>query len=255
MPSQPEPHRICIFGDSQIGSLRNALTEGLTAAPAGSELEFWGAPGPSFRLIDWSDGAIRAKDSALEMVLQVNGNGRSALAPDDFDTFVFYGARYRVAEFFGPYLQWMDETGNLPSAAVLRASARMFSECTRAYRMAVQLAKDGCNVIYVPAPFYTDGINDIDARGRFLGIYPGAANATADHRAALWSALVDVAGEDGITLVPQPEDTVTRGALTLNVFAREGATEIGDTGHKSPAFAARWMQDVWPLTQALAKAA
>ena len=254
MPSPPEIHRICVFGDSHIGSLRNALSEGLTSAPDHSEVEFWGAPGPSFRSIGWSNGAIRAKEGALEMVLQVNGKGRTVLAPADFDTFIFYGARYRMAEFFGPYLQWVDDNGSLPSVAVLRICARMFAQSNITYDMACELAKAGCNVIYVPAPFHTDGIIDIDARGRFLGTYPGVVNASFEHRAALWSALVDVAAQDGITLVPQPEDTVSRGALTMKVFARDGASEVGDTGHKSPAFAARWMQDVWPLTKALAGA-
>lgn len=255
MPSQRDPQRICFFGDSQMGSLRHALRDGLTEAPAGAHVEFWGATGPSFRLIEWRDGAVRAKDRALEMALTINGNGRDTLAPADFDTVIFYGARFRVTEFFGPYLQWIDETGQVPSRAVLMASARAFVVYTRAYRIACELAKAGCNVICVPAPFYTDGVNDIDRQGRFMGIYPGVANATAEHRAILWGALADVAAQDGIAIVPQPEDTVTRGALTHNTFASKEAAEQGDTGHKSPAFAARWMQDVWPLTQAQAKAA
>lgn len=255
MPLPHEPHRICFFGDSQMGSLRHALRDGLTTPPEGTDVEFWGATGPSFRLIDWRDGAVRAKDRALEMALTINGNGREALVPADFDTVILYGARFRVTEFFGPYLHWIDETGQVPSAAVLRASARTFVDCTRAYRIAGELAQAGCNVIYVPAPFYTEGVNDIDRQGRFLGIYPGATNATADLRAVLWSALAGVAAQDGITLVPQPEDTVTRGALTHNVFAHKDAAAEGDTGHKSPAFAARWMQDVWPLTYDLLRAA
>lgn len=257
MRSQPDTqgHRICFFGDSQMGSLRHALRDGLTIPPDGAHIEFWGATGPSFRLVDWRDGAIRAKDRALEMALSINGNGRAYLAPEDFDTFIFYGARYRVTEFFGPYLHWINENGHAPSRAVLHAAARMFAECTRAYRIAQNLAKAGCNVIYVPAPFYTADVNDIDARGRFLGLYPGAAMATPAHRATLWAALGSVSAEDGITLVPQPDDTVTRGALTSREFASAGAEEAGDTGHKSPAFAARWMEDVWPLVTPVCKAA
>ncbi len=33
MPSQPDPNRIYFFGDSQMGSLRHALRNGLTEAP------------------------------------------------------------------------------------------------------------------------------------------------------------------------------------------------------------------------------
>ncbi len=254
-PHKSQSRRICFFGDSQMGSLRHALRDGLTTAPDGAKVEFWGATGPSFRLVEWRNGAIRARDRALEMALTINGNGREALSADDFDTVIFYGARYRVTEFFGPYLHWIHEHGHAPSSAVLESGARMFAECTRAYRMARDMAKAGCQVIYVPAPFYTEGVNDIDAKDRFLGHYPGAAHATQHQRDMLWSALCRIAAQDSITLVPQPEDTVTRGALTLNAFASDEAAASGDTGHKSPAFAARWMQDVWPLVAPLAKAA
>lgn len=249
MPSQPDTvaPRICFFGDSQLGSLRNALREGLTQAPTGAHVEFWGATGPAFRQIEWRGGAIRAKGDALDMALTINGNRREFLAPDDFDTFIFYGARYRVSEFFGPYLQWMGENGHAPSRAVRAASGRMFAECTRAYRMAQQLAKAGRHVIYVPAPFYTDGIKNLDAPKQFLGLYPAAAQATEAQRDIVWSTLCDVAAQDGIHLVCQPEDTVTRGALTCTEYACADAKESGDIGHKSPAFAARWMEEVWPL--------
>lgn len=255
MPLPPEPRRLCFFGDSQLGSVRLALTEGLTAPPPGTEVEFWGAIGPQFRQIDWRKGAIRARGEALKMVQTLNAAQRDHIAPEDFDCIVFYGARLRTAEFFGPYIQWAVQHGHLPSRAVLRASARSFMENTRAFRLAGLMAGKGCRSVFVPAPFYTKGVTDMEARGRFLHAYPGADQATAAQRAALWAAMIDVAAESGVTLVPQPEDTVTDGVLTKEEFAVDGAVESGDTGHKSPAFAARWLEEVWPLTAETARAA
>ncbi|WP_390912293.1 hypothetical protein [Pseudosulfitobacter sp. SM2401] len=255
MPLHQEPKRVCFLGDSQMGSLRIALEENLTSLPTGVEVEYWGATGPAFRQIDWQDGAIHATGDALDMALAINGNERAFIAPDDFDTLVFYGARLRVAEFFGSYLDWIDENGQMPSAAVVKAGARLFLNNTRMFRIAGKAAIAGCEVIYVPSPFYTDGIRDLSVKSRFFDAYPGAEKATPEQRAMLWDALVSVAGDDGITLVPQPEDTVIRGSLTKNEFARENALEDDDAGHKCPAFAARWMQDVWPLIQPAAQAA
>lgn len=76
-----------------------------------------------------------------------------------------------------------------------------------------------------------------------------------ERRATIWAAPSAVVAEDGITFLPQPEETVVRRIFTDGIFAHEDAAETNDTGHNSPAFAARWMQDVWPLAQAMAKAA
>ncbi|MEL6467948.1 MAG: hypothetical protein AAFQ58_23540 [Pseudomonadota bacterium] len=255
MPSPHNPSRVCFFGDSQIASARLAMTEGLTSVPDDVDIEFWGATGPAFRQIEWRGGAMRATGAALEIALTINGRGRDHLAPGDFDTFVFYGARLRTAEFFGPYLQWHAAHGTFPSAAALHIAARTFMDDNRAYRNAVTLAAHGARVIFVPAPLYTNGVTDLHARGRFLHAYPRASEADADARAVLWQAMTAVARSGGVTLVPQPEDTVTNGVLTKAEFACEGAVEVGDTGHKSAAFAARWLQDVWPLVTDLRQAA
>ena len=124
MPLPHKPHRLCIIGDSQLGSLQTAMQTGLTAAPDGVSVEFWGATGPDFRQIHWGDGAIRASGAAKVTAQKINAAGRDHIAPEDFDTVIFFGARLRVAEFFGPYLDWAHTHGNLPSKAVLYTSAQ-----------------------------------------------------------------------------------------------------------------------------------
>jgi hypothetical protein len=255
MPLPHKPHRLCIIGDSQLGSLQTAMQTGLTAAPDGVSVEFWGATGPDFRQIHWGDGAIRASGAAKVTAQKINAAGRDHIAPEDFDTVIFFGARLRVAEFFGPYLDWAHTHGNLPSKAVLYTSAKEFVWETRAYRMAHTLAQSGCDVIYVPGPFYTADILDQTVKNRFFHAYPGARFGTGAQRDVLWSTLEAVSADLNISLIRQPEDTVTQGVLTDVSFACEHAVENGDVGHKSAAFAARWMQEVWPHFQQKAKAA
>ena len=256
MPSPAKKTRtLCMIGDSQIGSVSLALREGQTTVPKGYDLEFWGVEGPAFRSIDWIDGAIRPAPAALERVLTINGNGRDHIAPGQFDGVIFYGARLRVSMFFAEYFQWASGRVTRPSRAVLETAVHDFAISTRAYRFGRALAEAGDAVFYVPAPFNTDGIRDLTAPGNLYQNCSAAFAATAEDRAELWDAFERVAARDGITLLRQPEDTVTKGILTKAEFCCEGALEMDDIGHKSPAFAARWLQDLWPMVDTQLNAA
>ncbi len=255
MPLSPDPTRIIIVGDSHMGSLKLAHEAGLIAWPDGADVEFWGAAGPLFRQITWSRGALRAKGEAQDMVKRINANGRTFIAAKDFDVALFYGARLRVSDFFGSYLEWRSQSGGWPSHAAMVAAARFFLSCTRAYRDACAFSAAGTRAVFCPAPFATDGVTDLTKPDRFLGGYPAATTATAEDRARLWRALQDAAGADGVTLMAQPEDTVTKGLLTQAQYAREDAIPNKDAGHKCPEFAARWMQDVLPTLAAHKRAA
>ncbi|WP_299695145.1 hypothetical protein [uncultured Tateyamaria sp.] len=250
MPSRAKKTRtLCMIGDSQIGSVSLALREGLTSVPDGYEMEFWGVEGPAFRTIDWTDGAIRPAPAALERVLTINGNGRDHIAPGQFDGVIFYGARLRVSMFFAEYFQWASDRVTRPSRSVLETAVHDFAISTRAYRFGRSLAAAGDHVFYVPAPFNTDGVRDLAAPGNLYHACPAAFAATEEDRAQLWDAFEAVAARDGITLLRQPEDTVTTGILTKAEFCCDGAVEQDDIGHKSPAFAARWLKELWPVVE------
>ena len=255
MPSPAEPRKLCIIGDSQIGSVSLALREGLTQVPDGYALEFWGVEGPAFRTIDWIDGAIRPAEAARDRVLTINGNGRDHVAPGQFDGVIFYGARLRVSMFFAEYFQWASERQTQPSRAVLDLAVQDFAISTRAYRFGRALAAAGDKVFYVPAPFNTDGVRDLVARGNLYHATPAAFAATAEDRARLWDAFEAVAARDGMTLLRQPEDTVTSGILTRAAYQCDDAVALDDIGHKSPAFAARWLEELWPVVDAQLSAA
>ncbi|MEL6566671.1 MAG: hypothetical protein AAFQ59_19675 [Pseudomonadota bacterium] len=255
MPSPAEPRSLCLIGDSQMGSASLAIREGLTAPPDGHSLEFWGATGPAFRTIDWVDGAIRPAETARAQVLQINGHGRDHVAPGDFNGVIFYGARLRIATFFAAYFQWRSERLTHPSRAVLETAVHDFAISTRAYRLARHLAAAGDPVFYIPAPFTSDGVRNLTRAGNVFHSFPAARNATTDDRAFLWEAFETVSARDGITLIRQPEDTVTSGVLTKAKYQCADAVALDDIGHKSPAFAARWLQDLWPKLGSCAQAA
>lgn len=250
MPLPTKQNRIAIIGDSHLGSLKIAHDDKSIAWPTGMDVEFWGASGPSFREISWSRGALRAKGEAQKRVKLINANDRTYLPAKDFDAVLFYGARLRSIEFFGPYVEWRNASGSWPSKAVLLETARGYLISVRAYRNACEFAKSGTPTIFCPAPFPTDGVMDLTARGGILRRFPNATDISPEDRNMLWDILREAALAEGVTLMSQPEDTVTSGLLTHSKYATEGAAEAKDTGHKNAEFAARWMKDVIPLLSA-----
>ncbi|MCD1628156.1 MAG: hypothetical protein ACU0BH_01205 [Paracoccaceae bacterium] len=230
---------LCIFGDSHIGSIRKALNAGLVELD-GLAVEFWGAAGPAFRQIDIKDGVVRPESKeAAEIVARVNGLGRLSLVADDFDGFLFYGARLRMAEFMVPYLHVLRDPKRAVSGAVMQAAAQHFLVSCRAFRIARSFARSGkTKVFFAPAPLMTKGILDFAAPKMPIDLYPFALEAEAQDRARIWGVFADILAADGITLIAQPDETIVDGAFTDARYAIEGALESGDAGHKSPEFAA-----------------
>ena len=242
-PSERSRQRICFFGDSQIASVKLAFDQGLLQLPPEVDVEFWGATGPNFRKLRMKDGRIVPDKAALPFVQKINDHGREALAPEDFDGFVFYGARMRVVEFFAPYLHRQLDPRAGQSCAVLETAAAGWLVTNRSYRYARAFSGSGAQVCVVPSPLPTEGILDPARRGSGFAGYPLALEAEVEHRSVLWAALSAVALRDGLMLLPQPEDTIASGAMTQARFAREGAAEAGDEGHKNPEFAAAVLRD------------
>ncbi len=238
MPSQPDPARLCIFGDSHLASVRQCLNDGLEKFE-GAEVEFWGAFGPLMRELHMRGDRIVPSDEAREMVLRINGHDRPELAAEDFDYFLFYGSRVRIHEFAAPYLHHRRQGGFI-SAGALTASARDWMHSTRFYRFARDFAaKRPGRVFFAPSSLPAAGV-----RAQRYPEWPGCLEATAEDRARMWEALCAAAAEDGVTLIPQPEDTVVSGCLTDSQYALPNAHTLKDDTHKSPAFAARYIADI-----------
>ena len=223
---------LCIFGDSHIASVKQALDGGLLPYLT-DHLEFWGAYGPAFRQFEYQDNAVHARKDAEEMVARINGNGRLSLRGDAFAAYLFYGARLRMADFLPPMLSTLRQGGHL-SAAVRQRVTRRFLEGRKSYRIAQQFvrANPGASITFAPAPLLTLGI------GQPEKTWPDAADATADERAEIRTWLDAEARRDGITLLHQPEETIVEGCWTDPRYAATGPGSADDPVHKSPEFAA-----------------
>ncbi|MCM2563660.1 hypothetical protein M8756_15905 [Lutimaribacter sp. EGI FJ00015] len=243
MPSQNKS--LCVFGDSHIGSVRKAIGDGKVKL-RGIDVEFWGATGENFRNINLVDDAIRPQsDEAAEVLKSINARGRLSIAPGDFDLVLFYGARLRLSSFVPSLVHHMRKPHGYMSEAVLRAAARRFIGNCRAARLAKWLAGDGrTRVFFAPTPFLTWGVLDHRQDKRTLALYPEVESTTAEERARLIGALSAEMAQDGVTLVPQPEETVVHGVFTDQKYAVENAAESGDISHKSAEFAALMVDSV-----------
>jgi len=239
MPSPSEPS-LCIYGDSHLASLKLALDQGLVET-GDLKIEFWGADGPLFREIDLIDGRARPRtEAAMERVKLVNGNGRTELAPDDFSAFLFAGGRLRNHEFTAPMLCRMnDETGFL-SQAVRQKALHRWLNGRRSYRIARTFAASGrCTVFFAPAPFLNEtAASEAEIAGH---VDP---RTTPEQRAAIWDEIEAAMAADGVRLIRQPEETVTKGALTKAEYATERARERRDAVHMNGAYGALVLRQV-----------
>jgi hypothetical protein len=225
---------ICVFGDSHIACIKHALDENRVSVPFG-RLEFWGASGPSFRGIHLKDRRLQPlTEDAQEQVKMISGTGRGSLAPEDFDVFLFVGSRLRAQSYIVPML-WraQDEAGYLSQAVRDAVLERWLTGC-RSYRAARAFAASGkTRVFFAPASFMNDQVLDEKVVARSIN-----QQATAAERSALWEGVAQRMDRDGITLIAQPEQTVTRGCLTRIEYASSRAIELQDPVHKNGAFGA-----------------
>ncbi len=230
LPADVPPARgdICIFGDSHIGSVKQAIDNRLIDT-GGRSVTFWGADGPSFRALRWKNGRVVPDASVLDLVRKINGGSHDTLGPQDFDLFIFYGARLRAHEFFASILE---HPGQI-SAAAMQTILAGWTHKTRAWRIAQAFARAGAQVLFVPASFPTQNVLDQKAEKKRLAIRSSKAQRTA-----LWQHLEDAAARAGFTLVPQLEKTVTGNTLTKAEYAQPNAQAASDWVHKSPQYAA-----------------
>lgn len=250
MPLPAKP-RLCLIGDSNLAAFKQADQQGLVDF-SGYEVEYWGADGPSFRGIWFKNGRIEVSSTSARAVFErVNGQGRTTVAPEDFDELLFIGARVGAADFFGRYLQRKYGNEGWQSQAALDAALRSYMHSSRAYRIGVIFARHyGVKVSLIPSSLVTRGIRDLTFKGGFEWRYPEAHRATAADRAWLWEAFERVALADGVRVIRQPDETVVDGVFTDPKYAIPGADKTLDVSHKSPAFAALLLQSWDPSVSA-----
>ena len=141
MPSPRKRKSLCIFGDSQIGCIKLALTQKQYSTRRLIDFEFWGADGPRFRGLNLKDGKLVPRPEDLKTVQMVNGNGKDVLDPADFDVILFMGVRIRAINFFKPHLHRMQQADGYLSSAAFAQCCKDWLPRQRFYRAAKALPR------------------------------------------------------------------------------------------------------------------
>lgn len=225
--------RLAIFGDSHHACLRQAHSQNLVDLSA-FDVEYWGHVGKRFRFLSCRDGAIMPDDDqTARRFAKFNEQGRTFLPAADFDAILFMSCRVDVLPLFqtllparaiGPFL-----TSGLQQ--------RMADDCLRGQRFYTyardMAASGGARILLAPVSFPTEG---------YAGLRPPPAPATRaagpEDRAAIWAMLGTTAAADGLTLLPQPEETVTDGLYTRADHAIDNHLALDDHAHKNAAYGA-----------------
>jgi hypothetical protein len=222
------PQRLCIFGDSHMACVRLALNM-RPQALAPLDVEFWGTIGHRFRYVSLKDGALVPDDDfTAKRFSAVNRAGRTSLRPDDFDVIAFTGCRTRVDGLVMEFLHRNRHPDLFVSSGVRRAIIAGHLRSLYPYQFAMDFARQGkARILYQPVSFQLAGHPH-----PMLDQFPDAVQGTASERAAIWALVQEVMAEDGITLLAQPESTVTDGCFTKAGFATRFAAK-GDSTHKN----------------------
>lgn len=223
--------RLAIFGDSHYACLRQAHNQNLIDL-SGVEVEYWGHVGKRFRFLSCHDGAIVPDDDyTARRFAKFNEKGRTFLPAADFDVVFFMACRIDLTRLFLSLLA-ARRAGPFLTSGLQRRIAGDWLAGQRFYTYARALAETGtARIILSPVSFPTLGFAGLAA--------PDAVRqAPADDRAAIWQMLAERAAGDGITLLPQPEETVTDGLFTRPDYAVADFAALNDHAHRNAAYGA-----------------
>ncbi len=232
MPSRPK--RLCVFGDSHFACVKSAFDRGLTDSE-GVDVEFWGNIGKQFRFLTWRNNRVEPMDDFTERrFAKTNVKGRTVLEAQDFDMILFQGCRIDLYRIFPELLHRRRTPSARLSSGVERRYVRDFLMRLPPYHFARNFAAQGAaRIVLSPTSFDTDG-----PHATIPQKFTAADAATQEDRTAIWAVVADILQEDGIGLLPQPDDTVVNGYRTHTDFAVKDHEARGDVTHKNPEFGA-----------------
>lgn len=225
--------RFCVFGDSHYACIRQAEGQGLVDT-RGVALEYWGNVGSRFRYLSFRDGAIHPPDAALaERFARFNAKGRTFLPAADFDAILVMGARIYPWRVFFRLMQALTD-GPFVSEGLQR---RILADGLRAYhgyQLAAGLASTGtAQILLAPVAYYTANPERFQA-----SITPPLARLMEERLPWYWEVMVAAAAEDGIALIPQPEETVADFMFTDPAYAVADHVAKADYEHHNAAYGA-----------------
>jgi hypothetical protein len=232
MPSPSK--RLCVFGDSHFACVKMAVDEGLVDL-GGFDVEFWGNLGTQFRHLTWRNDQIEPLDDfTAGRFAKTNVHGRKVLDAKDFDVIFFMGCRIDIYRLFPEALHRRRTPEQHLSSGV---ETRWFTDFIRRqppFQFAQGFAAQGqAQVFAAPVSFDTEGFDET-----IPDDFAAAREATETDRAALWQTIREIMAEDGVILVPQPEETVVSGCCTDPRFAVAKYKERNDRTHKNSQYGA-----------------
>lgn len=241
--------RFCIFGDSHYACLKQAEVQGL-ADVTGVDLEFWGHVGGRFRYLEFREGAIHPMDDfTARRFAKFNAKGRTHLPAADFDMVLVMGARVYVWRAFHHLLQVLTQ-GPFVSKGLERRILTDWLRAKAGYRLAQGLAATGtARVLLAPVAYYTVNAAQLDQ------VTPAKRVLIADRLPQYWQILSEVAAADGITLIPQPEETVVEGMFTADTYAVQDHLAKQDFEHHNAAYGAKILSQVMPIARSVPRRA
>jgi hypothetical protein len=230
-------HRLAIFGDSHYACLKAAFDAGLVDLPDQVDLEFWGHVGGRFRQLGFADGAITPSDDyTAERFAKFSTRNRKTLPMRDFDTVFFMGCRISTFSFFAGLIREARRGVHI-SAGLRRRIFRDYLASIPYYAIAREAAAvQAARIILMPVSFPTwaPGLDQ-----KYAPSFPEAQSTRPEERGLFWAEMEAVMAADGITLLPQAEDTVTEGLFTKLDFAVEGYETKPDVVHRNTGFGAQ----------------
>jgi hypothetical protein len=222
--------RLAVFGDSHYACLRRAHGLGIVDV-SGIDLEYWGHVGGRFNFLEFRDGAIHPTDDyTAHRFAKFNAKSRRCLPAADFDMVLCVGSRTHMGPLFREFLS-IGASGPFITSGLKKRMIRDHLHTRIGYRLARGLASVGQAKIVMSAvafPTFNPAVATPDS----------VRTSSASDRAAIWQMVVEVAAADGITLIPQPDDTVVDGVFTKPDYAVDDYIAKNDFAHHNPAYGA-----------------
>jgi hypothetical protein len=179
--------KICVIGNSHIGTLRRALVERLFLDRK-LDFVFWGFPGSEYGKIRFENGRFTHPDK--ERALAVSGGRYESIDPRDFDVLLFVGGFIPGKKIFA-----LKAAGKPVSPIVAKLLRHQIakSPAMKLIRSATQVFSG--RILLVPRPLQSESAREMD----------GLAH---EHDEDINRACAEIFAEQGVTYLPQPAETI-----------------------------------------------
>lgn len=223
--------RLAIFGDSHYACLKQADVQGLVDLSA-LEVEYWGHVGGRFRHLEFRDGAIHPTDDfTAQRFAKFNEKGRLFLPAADFDVILVAGARTYLARIFLALVR-CHAHGPFVSRGLRSRILADHLHGQAGFHLGAALAATGVTVLLSPVAFHTENAASL------AQMTPEMAAIAPDILPLLWEEVAQLTRDAGMTLLPQPDRSVSNWLWTSVDYAVTGYATKPDFEHHNAAYGA-----------------